>query len=256
MLEHSMKLTGGEREAALSYICGYLTHYALDGNAHPYIYYKSGFKTEGDSRPSLHYSIRHQSFETNVDIEMLKLAASQEPADKRLWRLIRVSRLQAAGAASVISSGLSDVYGIKLGKRSVYRAMSSMVTITRLLQSRTGRRKRLIGSVEGLLMKESGYVSSLIHDQRTDGQDYLNLRREPWAYPWDNPNEDSSLQSHAFTDMFQKSVDDSVRLIESFDCLLRGEVDLDAFLDMIGNNSFTTGRDWQVKLDFLYHAHI
>ena len=257
LLTHAMKLEGDEREAALSYICGYLTHYALDGNAHPYIYYKSGFKTEGDSRPSIHYSVRHQNFETNVDILMLKLATGQKPADKKLWKLINVSRRQAAGAASVISSGLRDVYGVQLGKRQVYRAMSSMVIITRVLQSRKGRRKRLIGSVEGLIMKEKGYVSSLIHEQEAGDYDYLNLRRDVWSYPWDNPHsEDASLQNLAYTDMFQKAVDDSVSFIEGFDRLLRGTLCLDDFLKMIGNNSFSTGQDCKVKLDFLHHANI
>ncbi len=35
-----------EREIAFSYIAGYLTHYVLDVNTHPYIYYKSGLKTD------------------------------------------------------------------------------------------------------------------------------------------------------------------------------------------------------------------
>ena len=257
MLEHSLKLEGAEREAALSYICGYLTHYALDCAAHPYIYYKSGFKTEGDSRPSLHYSIMHQNFETNVDIQMLKLATGSKPADKKLWKLINVSRSQAAGAALAISGGLRDVYGVTMGTKQVLRAMYSMVLITRMLQSRTGKRKRLIGSVEGLLMKESGYVSSLIHNQESDDTDYLNLRREPWHYPWDNPQDkETSLQSIAFTDMFQKSVDDSVRLIENFDLLLQEKISLDEFMEMIGDNSFTTGRDCKVKLNLLYHANL
>ncbi|MCL2616740.1 MAG: zinc dependent phospholipase C family protein, partial [Defluviitaleaceae bacterium] len=169
LLEHAMRLSGSERDAALSYICGYLTHYALDTNAHPYIYYKSGFKTEGDSRPSLHYSIMHRNFETNLDILMLKLASDEKPADKKLWQLISVSHKQAISAAGVISGGLRDVYGIELSKRQVYRAMHSMVAISRVLQSKSGRRKSMIGAVEGLLMPERGYISSLIHDQEACG---------------------------------------------------------------------------------------
>jgi len=257
LLTHAIKLSGEERDAALSYICGYLTHYALDCNAHPYIYYKSGFKTEGDNRPKLHYSVLHQHFETNVDIMMLKLATGQQPADKRLWQLINVSRAQSAAAASVISSGLKEVYGVEMGKRQVYRAMSSMVLVTRMLQSRKGRRKSLIGSVEGLLMPQSGYLSSLIHDQEPLDYDYLNLRREPWSYPWNNPSDEGAvLQNQTFTDMFHHAVDDSVRFIEGFESLINGALDMDEFLDIIGNNSFATGQDWTEELNFLYHSNI
>ena len=256
LFTNTMKLEGSERDAALSYICGYLTHYALDTNTHPYIYYRSGFKTEGDSRPSLHYSIMHRKFETNLDILMLKLATGKAPADKKLWQLINVDRRQAASTASVISGGLMDVYGIRLSHRQVYRAMSSMVMISRVLQSRSGRRKRLIGAVEGLLMPQKGYLTSLIHDQAADGgNDYLNLGGEPWYYPWDNPSlEETNRQHQAFTDMFEKSTDDAVALIEGFGRFVSGELEIDAFLQAIGNKSFTTGQDCSAKLDFLYHA--
>jgi len=255
LLEHALKLEGERRESALAYICGYLSHYALDTNAHPYIYYKAGFKTQGDTRPSLHYSVCHQDFETQIDTAMLKLISNKRPADKKLWQLINTNRDQSAGAASVISDSLQRVYGVRMSERHVRRAMSSMVVITRVLQSRSGRRKRIISSAEELIMPASGYLSSLIHDQEAGGYDYLNLGRKQWSLPWEKPCPDASnTRTLAFTDMFRSAVDDSARFITELDSVLRGASNLDSFLAKVGNLSFSTGRDCTEKLDFVHHG--
>jgi len=150
---------------------------------------------------------------------------------------------------------LLDVYGVVLGKRQVYRAMSSMIIANRFLQSRFGRRKRLIGSVEGLFQK-SGALSSMIHDQESDGYDYLNLSRDPWVFPWENPDEEASLRHQTFTDMFERAAEDSVRFIKCLESVLSGATDPDSFLETIGSNSFSTGKDCKTELEFLYHANL
>jgi len=255
MLINALHLKGDERESAIAYICGYITHYVLDANTHPYIYYHSGFKTQGDSRSKLHYSVRHRDFETKLDTLMLKLIVHAEPASKRLWQLIHVDREQAKSAAKVISRGLGEVYDVKLRKKQVYRAMSSMITLTRVLQSNSGKRKLLLGAAESLVMPEKGALSSLIHDQQVDDTlGHLNLEGRKWVHPWDDPDDHSSHKDHAFTDMFQKSVDDSAALMESLEQVLHKNITLPVFLEKLGNRSFKTGHDCSLNRDFLYHA--
>jgi len=257
LLINALRLKGDERASAIAYICGYITHYTLDANTHPYIYYQSGFKTKDDSKSKLHYSIQHRDFETKVDTLMLKLIVNAEPAGKRLWQLIHVDRNQAHAATKVISRGLGQVYDVKLKKKQIYSAMSSMITLTRVLQSNSGKRKLLLGAVEGLTMPEKGYLSSLIHDQYVDDtRDHLNLQGNPWVHPSDDPSETSNHKNHAFTDMFQKSVDDSVNLIAALEQLLHKDITLDNYLKKLGNRSFKTGQDCELNRDFLYHAEL
>jgi len=257
MLVNALHLKGEERTSAIAYICGYITHYTLDANTHPYIYYQSGFKTKDDSKTKLHYSIRHRDFETKLDTLMLKLIVDSEPASKKIWQLIHADHRQASAAAKVISRGLGQVYDVKLKKKQVYRAMSSMITLTRILQSNSGKRKLLLGTAEGLIMPEKGYLSSLIHDQYVDdSRDHLNLQGNPWVHPWDDPSESTNHKDHAFTDMFQKSIDDSAKLMASVEQLLHKDITLPTLLERLGNRSFKTGHDCSLTQDFLYHAEM
>ena len=45
-LEYTRQYTGRDKDELISYIAGFLTHYAIDKNAHPFVYDKAGTDTE------------------------------------------------------------------------------------------------------------------------------------------------------------------------------------------------------------------
>ncbi len=248
MISAMYALDKEKRESVASYLAGYLTHYALDCHTHPYIYYKAGFKTEGDRTHRLKYSVNHRNFETGIDVLMLKLISSEKPSDKRLWELLHVTSGEVRDTAEVISRALKDVYDVNMSRKHVYNAMFYMFTTNRILQSRGGKRKRLMEFIESFTFKEH-VVSSLIHKQLVDdGVDYLNIKKSPWHYPWDNKNP----QTHSFTEMFEKSVEESLSLITAEFAFLNGELSKDELMDMIGNRSLASGQDADSDFGFKY----
>lgn len=246
----SAKTGGAGQTAALAaYLSGYITHYALDSSAHPYIYYKSGFKRDGERGSRLKYSVNHHNFETAVDVLLLKLVSSEKPSDKKLWQLIRVTQVEAAHVAEHISQAIDDAYQVPISPRQVYGAMSSMSRATRLLQSKTGRRKRFIELAEDISIGDR-FISSLIHPQEiTDGIDYLNVSKKPWCLPWDNTRQ----YDLSFVEMFEHAVAGSVTKINALFDYLDGKMEKNALLFLMGNNSFATGIDAGEAVRFQYH---
>ncbi len=249
MAENINDSEGEKRDAGISYVCGYLTHYALDYNTHPYIYFKTGARNDRQPVRSLKYSVYHRNFETAIDVLMLKLVSGEKPSAKKLWELIKLSRKEANSVADIISDNIKKAYETHITPRQVYKSFSYMMRLTRLLQSKNGRRKRLMEFAEDMTIGEK-ICSSLIHLQEiNDGIDYLNINKSSWHMPWDDQNKlDSS-----FTEMFEKSIDIGCNMVNGFHRYITKEISLDELLLITGNYSFATGLEYGNDVEFKFH---
>ena len=252
MLDIQNAADSEERLMIFSYICGYLSHYALDCNAHPYVYYKSGFQVEGDKTSRLRYSVRHRSFETAIDVLMLKVMSGEKPASMKLWQLIKADKCQAMVIANALSNAINMAYDRHISQREVFSAISYMVGMTRVLQSKRGYRKKLMELAEDLTIGEH-VVSSIIHMQEIkDGKDYLNLKKQPWYMPWDGDNE----INHSFGEMYSQAVVDGSRLIKANYKYLTGSIIKEELLIDIGNRSMASGLDIDQDKAFCVHGNM
>ncbi len=247
MIDLLVSLDKKSRDPFISYLCGYFSHYALDYNTHPYIYYKTGTRREGELS-SLKYSVYHRNFETSIDTLILKAASSERPSDKKLWHLIKVGRGEVSLLSDLLSKALNQTYEISITSRQVYGAISYMYNATRFLQSKKGRRKKLMELVENITLGEN-VVTSVIHKQEIkDGIDYLNASKKDWYMPWDKEKKINS----SFSEMFDKAIDDSKRMIAGLFAFLADDLSKDELLTIIGNYSFATGLDCNEKVDFTH----
>ncbi|MDR1539094.1 MAG: zinc dependent phospholipase C family protein [Clostridiales bacterium] len=235
-----------------SYLSGYLSHYTLDYHAHPYVYYKSGFQVKGDKTPRLRYSVYHRNFETAIDVLMLKLMSSEKPSDKKLWQLIKADEKHARAIAALLSKAIGSAYNRNITSKEVFSAMRYMVNLTRLLQSKKGKRKRLMELAEDLTIGEHAF-SSIIHMQEIkDGIDYLNMHKNPWFMPWDDQNELTS----SFAEMYNFAVSRGAKLITKTRQYMEGTLSREKLLDSIGNRSLASGMDCDQPVEFRVHDNV
>ena len=249
MLDNQNTADNEGRLLIFSYICGYLSHYALDCNAHPYVYYNSGFQVKGDKTSRLRYSARHRSFETAIDVLMLKIMSGERPASMKLWQLIKADKNHVMVIADVLSKAISGAYSRQISQKEVFNAIRYMVNLTRILQSKRGRRKKLMELAENLTIGEH-IVSSVIHMQEImNSEDYLNLKKQPWYMPWDGDNE----INHSFGEIYNQAVADGAKLIIKNYFYLKGSITKDELVDAIGNKSLASGLD--IDDDKAFHIH-
>ena len=229
------QLSDYKRGILFSYISGFLTHYALDATAHPYVYSKTGVRKKGDKAKAIKYTVNHRKFETAIDVLMLKLMSSKKPSDHKLWELIRVDGDPAKVVAGAMSASIRETYQRNVNPKDVLKAMDYMVTITRLLQSAKGRRKRLMELIENLVIGEHLF-SSIIHMQNvTDGVDYMNLGHLPWNTPGSEEKTDS------FVELYHEAVSEGHEMIDTVWRFMNGEVSWDKLTIVLGNRSLSTG---------------
>ena len=147
------------------YLCGFLTHIALDSTLHPYI-------------EARHTGLDHTRFEGVIDAIVYEQTKAQIPYDALLKQRIDTDAIDAllANASKALTG--NDVRGAYT--RS-YRKFRRLVPF---LYDPHGRRYRLLHGVEKLFKKDGALSAFLLAAPRDDAEDCMNLSRKPWAAPW------------------------------------------------------------------------
>jgi len=121
-----------------AFIEGFMDHYCLDRNAHPYIFYISGFSDNPEEKKK--YSLKHAEVETALDalvIEKRKMSGNIAKLLKiNKEDLISISEMFYSLARDVFNNPnvdrLSYYYGVK-DMRFVYRVLNSPLKIKKAL---------------------------------------------------------------------------------------------------------------------------
>ena len=227
-----------QKDTIFAYTAGFIMHYALDAQAHPYVY----ARTHLDNVPKIKNSTVHRKFETAIDVALLKLVSGKKPADYGQWELIRANPSQMLIAADATRIAVKNVYKRILPLGVVYRALQCTVWLTRLLQSRKGRRKRWMELVENLTIRENLY-SALIHDQQlskaAEKEDCLNTKKAPWNAPWAEANE---FSSDSFIERYHLAVQEGAQMLDSLYSFAYEDLDIENLKKVIGCRSLKTGK--------------
>lgn len=187
--------------AALAYVFGFCTHYALDRVSHPFIeaqadrlaLYMPGYSSEA----------RHKLVESDLDGILISEYISAEPAAFEAYRLLDPSAAECTVLARVLSQAAKTVYGARLSPAAVYRSLHDMRRVLHLAHSGLHAR----GHVQRLerLVGKAGLASSLIRPSEPLAADCANQERRPWL-------SDGIERTESFSDLFDAAVPLAVSL--------------------------------------------
>ncbi len=169
-----------DRNILLAAIYGELTHYFLDSNLHPYVFYKTGYHETIDP---VAYFFDHGRFESMIDSELERVYKIHIPSNK----------IVACDAKKVAI--ISKMYATcsPLLERTTYsQAVSDMKTIERLLLDDHNRKKRIMEMV-GLSHHQAHALSHYRYKPKTDTIDYLNEQHTRWLFPDSGKESTSSI---------------------------------------------------------------
>ncbi|MFP4697349.1 MAG: zinc dependent phospholipase C family protein [Eubacteriales bacterium] len=250
-LKYITNQKGSVRDLLTAYLCGYACHYSLDSNTHPYIFYKTGFVRQNE-KPTYKFSCYHRSFETAIDVLMLDYLMGIKPYEIKVPELIKVTKIESLIIGKMLEQILKDVYDEDVRAKQISTAIIDMVSAQRSLRSRTGLKKILLGQLEKSLGNYQ-LISSMIHPPNLkENLDYLNLSQNPWALPWDI----TKKRTDSFIEMFNNSVQESIKFMEAIFQYISNIKDSDYTLKIIGNKSFSSGLDCNKNIKFKYYDNI
>ncbi|HJB25263.1 MAG TPA: zinc dependent phospholipase C family protein [Firmicutes bacterium] len=180
MLQYIDALDGQEKQTALSYFYGFLCHYALDSEIHPYVYCRQYELAE--KYPAVSGSALHCQIETDID-SVLYTRLKKEPITSfSPEKLYAIPKEECDIVAKIYTHVLKNVYGQSVPYEQIVKCFSDTLTIQKLLFSGS---KAVFAATKGIdaLMRSKNLVSSHVKGKEPKW-DCLNLKHAAWYNPY------------------------------------------------------------------------
>lgn len=222
---------------AFSYACGFLTHYALDSLAHPYIYYTQAAIKKRRHIPYIGFIV-HNRIEANIDAGMINRVLGEPDA-----RSFNVPELLRAPEKMKLEIGrmLSEVAAQVTGRRwppAVYaQSFDDMRRVQRILYDPAGKKRGWMYLLQVPFYWIAGpFATSLMRRSTPEKMwDFLNDGGMEWCYPA-NPEHTSR---DSFAALYEQAEKLSEKLIPAFVRLIEtGDREI---YTLTGDRSFLTG---------------
>lgn len=232
----------------ISFLYGFILHYSLDSEVHPYVFYKTG-TYDKIKKETIKYKSLHQDIEKAIDIYMLdknnikpkkfklhKEYFNVDKFDKDLNNLIDYAFLNTYN-----KNNISKIYyiSIKMMKISYYIMRYDPHSIKKYIYKFIYKIFPFLSFNIELLSYSDDYKSK-IH--------YLNLNNNIWNHPCIK----EETYNYSFDNLYDIALAKALKLIEETNKIIYDKKDLEYTRKIFKNISYLTGKDCNLKLKLKY----
>ena len=173
-------LTGAAQEAAAAYFYGFLCHYALDSQIHPYVYCRQQQICSADAKLSA--SAVHCQIESDIDYLVYERAYHAPVTEFKPEGFYRLPAEEKAVLAVLLHAVLENVYGEDVPVRDLRRAFDEMLSWESFLYSQN----RAVYRGAQRLERMAGRGAILTGHMKIErpAWDALNEQHTPWHNLW------------------------------------------------------------------------
>lgn len=230
-----------------SFIVGFITHFVLDSNIHPYIIYKTGF-FDKKKKETYKYNGIHHFMETFLDNDLIKRRENTDPYKFNISKFCFDTKKFSNDLNNTIDYTFYTTFNIKNMSYKYYRSLKQMKTYLRLFRmDRFGIKKffyKIIDTFTPRSMFRFEAVS--YHLPLEDKHNYLNNNHTMWK----NPVDDNITSTESFVDLYLRSLEEARNIsIKVFDYLNGKDIDLKS---LFLNKSYVSGLDCDIEKELKY----
>lgn len=231
-----------------SYLCGFIAHYCLDSNVHPYIFHKTGVYNVDDEK-TLIYRGLHTKIERAMDCFIISKYYNPNPYKLKLYKLITLKRIDRD-----LIDDFNRLYLKVYNKENIVKLINKTIKdekmFYRLIFDPIGIKNRIFNKIDnGRSYNALGTLS--YYGKKIDNIDIFNNEHKLWC----NPNDNKMTSNESFFDLFDKGIIECKKMIEKAYSyiFLNEKVDLDS---LFTNKSYITGLDCNMGENMLYFNNI
>jgi len=233
-----------DQQAAQAYTAGFIGHYVLDTQVHPYVYDRTGI---GDVLKEKGYA-DHIALETDMDAALLMRYAKCLPSAFPYGRTIAFDRKTRSVVAEVLFYAYHSVFEeLALTKGFLSRAIRSMQIGTKLTYNPHNYKRQVVEKAERLLFGQLQISPVIPSDFAQITEDPLNLEHREWHNPWDT----RQCFHSSVPELIKKASGRYQKALRMLDCLYASDsyedsydVSLEQLCKFLGQQSFHSGLDW------------
>ena len=213
-------------EELFSYLAGFLCHYALDAETHPYIIHMTEEKS--------HFPRGHMSFEHSLDREEMERAGvwgKKHPVTDHYFPKLRLPAVMREDIDAVFR----EVYGWENCWKALNHACLRYWVCYRVLENPKGIFTRIAGWTGHPVLRSLAYAGS-----HFEGTDVENLQKQEWAHS----HEPSQKSTADFREMKDTARRNAAEMIEAaYGYIFESSVSEEKLAERIGSRSYLSGLD-------------
>lgn len=231
----------------LAYLYGSLTHYILDSNCHPFVIFHAGWIDE--EHPNYKYRGNHEKIEVNIDAILY-----QEKTGNPLFKAkLGNTLLPKIKFSPLLIDTLNHVFKNtwnqeNLGKIYEKSTLQGHYILKYLVTDHHGMKKSSYKLFDLIFSKNKTKYQNLSFYIKNPKIEIMNRKHELWSNPVDN----TLTSFESFDDLYQKAIKETLKIFDLTEKVLNETINLENYLQILGNKSYTTGLDWNKKEKFQY----
>ena len=231
----------------LSFLYGYICHYVLDKNIHPYVIYKTGRYYKKNKKDTSKYRCKHAEMETYLDCYMIKKKESIEPGKFNVKNFCLKPHKFSNKLRDLIDYTFDVTYNYKDASKIYYKAVKNMGFLYSILRKDAFKiKKRIYSAVDKITPNYFYKFSPISYGLTKEYINYLNLDHKTWNHPADI----NEKYNYSFMDIYNNSISETIDIINTVDKYFHNKkTDLKK---VFYNTSFISGKNCnsKVKLQF------
>lgn len=211
------------------YLFGHLCHWAIDMNAHPYVYHRTGDCVG----MSLNY---HHRFESVLDEVMLRTMRGKSIKELYVPDICTYNKDMLEAISAIYVPVVQRVLERKIDKKDVQKSLDGWKFAQKCLRDPYHIKLNLWGIQEKIIREKWKMSGNIVPCKNENDFDVLNLKHNVWYHPCDE-----KIQSTiSFLEIFVMAKKDAVNaILQAYRCIYEDENT--AYLcDILKNRAYDT----------------
>ena len=221
----------------ISYIMGFICHYVLDKNAHPFVYNYSGYSFEKGEEKGI-YDFEHAVIETCIDVYMWKKIKNREAYKERAYQLIDLKKPLPKSVTQHLRTSICTLYGVNIEDKEINKAYRHFVWAWKLLYDPHDIKKRVISLLSRIKGKPIGLPKPLYPKDIDICKPFLNLEKNTWSHPFDA----NFRFNDSFEEIYDLALDECSEMIQKLYINIKERERINP--NIIGNKSYLSNLTW------------
>lgn len=230
-----------------SFIVGFISHFVLDSNIHPYIIYKTGMFDRKD-KTTYKYNGIHHFMEAFFDNDLIKRRENINPYKFNITKFCFDTRKFSNDLNNTIDYAFYNTFNIKNMSSKYYKSLKQMKTILKLFRKDRFGIKKFFYKIFDTISPKSVFRMEAVsyHYPLEDKHNYLNNSHDLWR----NPADYNITSTESFVDLYLKSLKDGRDIIiKVFEYLNGKDIDLES---LFLNKDYISGLDCDKEKELKY----
>lgn len=249
IIQYIMENKLENNEQVLAYLYGSICHYMLDSIVHPYIYYKTG-KYDNKNKMTYKYKGKHDALEFMIDAIIYNDRENKPIYKSNVGKEVFHKLDFSDDLKKVVDYAFKNTFSVDNGFKIYNRCYWNYRFIYKhILVSRFGIKAFFYRIIDASRLVKTGKIRDFCYYIKKLNYSVLNLEHKKWCYPVDK----KLTYHYSFYDLYDVAIEKTKNIINELSKVLnKDEKEINKVLKMIGNNSYTTGKNCNKNYQMKY----